>query len=285
MNKLYIIVFLIILILFLIYKKKEKFTTSSEAVQYLAQYMYNTNNTLNIKNMNSTGTIKANNIDVSGSLTIKNTLNANNIDVSGSLTIKNTLNANNGLILNGTDIRYYTTGVTLMAIYLPEFESSNGTNSRDPGVLGANSSNILHLPVGVWRLQNGSLQYTFNNNTTHIILNPGFGVELYDEQYGVKSNTDGGGYIKVINYGTKPARFKLTQGSGNTAVTLEDFQTNSFTGSTVPSIKDFLNTDLDTIHMEGIYPSGSIMGKVSFVYVFLADDKLWASHTKEDSTI
>ena len=93
---------------------------------------------------------------------------------------------------------------------------------------------------------------------------------LFNESFDITT-----GYAKLINYGSKPARFMLnTTAAGS--ITL-DSGNGVKTGTYSPALRDLLNTDLNSVYIEG--SNGKILANtISTVYVFLADERLWAAH-------
>ncbi len=280
MIKLYIILFLLILIIIFLYKKKEKLTLT-DAIFNINKTNQNLSNNLNANNiilnkkLNLGDTVI---LDNSGNLNINGELNIDNIDinVSGNIIFNNKnfktntnnivdvykpINFNNSTTFNDTDLRYYFDGVILLS-------SNNTTLDKF-----SNPTNQISFPIGTWILSG----YDFDKLTDYVIVNPGYGVILYENV--LDENTAS---VKIRNRGTKPIRLNLKP-SNSTNENLVSVDTNfdllnnkDFNETQLPSLNDFFNKDatdenIEILHYSIDNETKYLLRNISGIYVFTAN--------------
>ncbi len=240
------IIFIIIIISLIIYfnkKIKETFIEkdNTELLQVINHFYYNDTTNEKLNNIN-------NNIYFDDD---------NNIDISGSMNIKN-----NGYLLN-TDIRQYLMGCTLYHM-----------NTNNNLSLQANNGNKLDLFIGFYNFEELG-DGTFNNYADAIVVYPGFGLYAW-ENYFKAGPTDTGQTINIENYGTKPLKINLLNGNPMThyelPINVPDahikktnilYNTN---GTTYKVVKSEKFTDMRNI--------------ISTMNVYLIPMQKWLTHSK-----
>jgi hypothetical protein len=249
------IIFIIIIAFILIYKKQENFLVGNEAVANIARIYSDASGTAIFNNIKSnqitSNQIRADRIDISGKIMgtsnsgmdiSANNISANNISAN-NISTNGTLNGYN-LTMQGVDMRYYLTGVTLYNL--------------DPDLAVAKSRfNSLHkidLHLGVYSTDLGD-GGTWGEIVDVAVIYPGFGADFWTDQIS-------GSTCTIDNYGIKPLRIKL--GSPPTVLA---------GGSSEQSL---YNIDSNTYEITGAGVNRNELS--SLVVRLVSDENKWRKH-------
>ncbi len=229
----------------------------------------NSTGTITGGNINSTGTITGGNINTTGTITVNNTkvnnLKINSkIDISGNLDISGNTNINNNLYLAGTDIRTYLYGCSLVSMS----SGQNDTQLHMKALSGAK----LDLQIGYYSAGELGDSY-FNDMADIIVVYPGFGVSAWEGSYSY--NQSPGQSINIENYGTKPIKVDLADGSVMASSSLPNNVPND---TKILKTSELYNNDNTTYKITLSTGYSNLRNLVSSVNVYLLPMSDWNKH-------
>ncbi len=229
----------------------------------------NSTGTITGGNINSTGTITGGNINTTGTITVNNTkvnnLKINSkIDISGNLDISGNTNINNNLYLAGTDIRTYLYGCSLVSMS----SGQNDTQLHMKALSGAK----LDLQIGYYSAGELGDSY-FNDMADIIVVYPGFGVSAWEGSYSY--NQSPGQSINIENYGTKPIKVDLADGTVMASSSLPTGVPNNIN---VLTTSELYNDDDTTYKITKSTGYKNLRNLISTINVYLLPMSDWNKH-------
>jgi hypothetical protein len=257
----FIIILIILIILIIDFNKKnnkkkfEQLINVNDNIKELT-YLYMLNNknfNYYIKNINNL--ISFNNTG--------NYINENyNTDISGVIDISGTINIKGSTNFLNTDIRHYFIGCSIFNI------NSNSVASKY-----ANSGIKLDLHLGIYNFTQDTNK-AFNDYIDLIMVYPGFGVYAWEHYFNVNNNL--GQSIIIENYGTKPLRVSLINGTNlNNDIHIPS---NAPIDSNIVPVSLLYNTDPLSYKITKSTNFSSMNKKVSVINVYLLPMNKWLQH-------
>jgi len=264
--KLIFIIVLILLIIYLNKRAKETFIVT-EAVQNIAKVYADASGSVMFNNINTLGNINTNgNITARGNIISNNMKIGGNIDISGNLDISGNTNINNNLYLAGTDIRTYLHGCSLVS--MADSQSNSDIELHNKALTGAK----LDLQIGYYSLYE-MRDKEYDDVTDVIVVYPGFGVSAWEHSYTWSYGP--GKSINIENYGTKPIKVNVTDGSLMTSTSLPNNVPNNINVLTTNDLYNNITSSYKITKSSGYT---NLSNLISSVNVYLLPMSVWNTH-------